>query len=133
MAKEFYFALSRRTVPAGPAIVELVNFGQDEHDLRIQRVGGAHIAGTPVVEPGDYYDLSITLLRDFKDQGLTGVEAYYGNYDARERHRWIQVADGRGLTCTGGSDWHGPADAHVQPGVDLPTERADALQQWLGL
>jgi plastocyanin len=61
VAKEFYFALSRRTVPAGPAIVELVNFGQDEHDLRIQRVGGAHIAGTPVVEPGDYYDLSITL------------------------------------------------------------------------
>jgi len=62
VAKEFYFALSRRSVPAGPAIVELVNFGQDEHDLRMQRVGGAHIAGTPIVEPGDYFDLSITLL-----------------------------------------------------------------------
>jgi len=61
VAKEFYFALSRRTVPAGPAIVELVNFGQDEHDLRMQRVGGAHIAGTPIVEPGDYYDMPITL------------------------------------------------------------------------
>ena len=61
VAKEFYFALSRRTVPAGPAIVEIVNFGQDEHDLRIQRVGGAHIAGSPVVEPGDYYDLPVAL------------------------------------------------------------------------
>jgi plastocyanin len=61
VAKEFYFALSRRTVPAGPAIVELVNFGEDEHDLRMQRVGGAHIAGTPVVEPGAYFDMPITL------------------------------------------------------------------------
>ena len=90
-------------------------------------------AAMSLAHPHLYDDLSITLLRDFKDQGLTGVEAYYGNYDARERQRWIQVADGRGLTCTGGSDWHGPQDAHVQPGVDLPPERADALQRWLGL
>jgi hypothetical protein len=62
VAKEFFFALSRRTIPAGPAIVELVNFGQDAHDLRLQRVGGAHVAGTPIVEPGAYYDLPITLL-----------------------------------------------------------------------
>jgi hypothetical protein len=62
VAKEFFFALSRRTVPAGPAIVELVNFGQDGHDLRMQRVGGAHVSGTPIVEPGAYYDLPITLL-----------------------------------------------------------------------
>ena len=62
VAQEFFFALSRHTVPAGPAIVELVNFGQDEHNLRIQRVGGAHIAGTPIVEPGAYYDMAITLL-----------------------------------------------------------------------
>ena len=62
VAKEFFFALSRHTLPAGPAIVELVNFGQDEHNLRMQRVGGAHVAGTPIVEPGAYYDMPITLL-----------------------------------------------------------------------
>jgi plastocyanin len=61
-AKEFYFSLSRQTVKAGPAIIELVNFGEDPHDLRLQRVGGAHIAGTPQVQPGDYYDLSVKLL-----------------------------------------------------------------------
>jgi hypothetical protein len=60
-AKEFYFALSRQTVAPGPAIIELVNFGEDPHDLRLQRVGGAHIAGTPQVQPGDYYDLKVTL------------------------------------------------------------------------
>jgi plastocyanin len=60
-AKEFYYVLSRRSVVAGPAIVELVNFGEDPHDLRLQRIGGAHIAGTPQVQPGDHYDLSLTL------------------------------------------------------------------------
>jgi plastocyanin len=61
-AKEFSFSLSRQTVAPGPAIVDLVNFGEDPHDLRLQRIGGAHIAGTPEVEPGDYYDLKVTLL-----------------------------------------------------------------------
>ena len=89
-------------------------------------------AAMALAHPHLYDDLSITLFRDFKAQGLTGVEAYYGNYDARERHRWIQVAEGRGLVCTGGSDWHGPEEAHVLPGIDLPAERADALQAWLG-
>jgi plastocyanin len=61
-AKEFYFSLSRHAVTAGPAIIELVNFGEDPHDLRVQRIGGAHIAGTPQVQPGAYYDLKLTLL-----------------------------------------------------------------------
>ena len=63
-AKEFYFVLSRHKVVAGPAIVELVNFGEDPHDLRIERVGGTHVYRTPVVQPGpaSYYDLSLSLL-----------------------------------------------------------------------
>jgi plastocyanin len=60
-AKEFYFVVSRHTVHAGPAIVELVNFGEDPHDLRLQRIGGAHVYTTPQVQPGDYYDLSLKL------------------------------------------------------------------------
>jgi hypothetical protein len=62
-AKEFYFVVSRRLVKHGPAIVELVNYGEDPHDLRIQRVGARHIAGTPEVQPDGYYDLNVTLLR----------------------------------------------------------------------
>ena len=60
-AKEFYFVLSRHAVVAGPAIVELVNFGEDPHDLRLQRIGGTRLYRTPQVEPGDHYDLSLTL------------------------------------------------------------------------
>jgi len=61
-AKEFFFALSRRTVVAGPAIVELVNFGEDPHDLRMERLGGGRLWKTPLVYPGAYYDLDATLV-----------------------------------------------------------------------
>jgi plastocyanin len=62
VAREFSFALSRLSVKAGPAIIELVNQGQDAHDLRMQRVGGAHVYGWPVVQPGAYADREYKLL-----------------------------------------------------------------------
>jgi hypothetical protein len=61
-AKEFFFSLSRQKVFAGAAIVELVNFGEDPHDLRLQRVGGGRIWKTPLVYPGAYYDLDAKLV-----------------------------------------------------------------------
>jgi plastocyanin len=56
-AQEFRFILSRTAVKAGPAIVELVNLGEDPHDLRLQRIGGAKTYATPIVAPGEHYDL----------------------------------------------------------------------------
>jgi uncharacterized cupredoxin-like copper-binding protein len=38
IAREFSLTLSRSTVAAGPAAIELDNFGQDPHDLRVERV-----------------------------------------------------------------------------------------------
>lgn len=61
-AKEFFFALSRHSVVAGPAIVELYNLGEDPHDLRLQRLGGGRLWKTPVVFPGNYKDLDVTLV-----------------------------------------------------------------------
>jgi plastocyanin len=62
VAMEFYYNLSRRTVTAGPAIVQLVDFGQDPHDLRMERVGGTRIYGTPIIQPGTLYNLKLDLL-----------------------------------------------------------------------
>jgi hypothetical protein len=61
VAMEYYFILSRHAVAAGPAIVQLVDFGQDPHDLRLQRVGGGRVYGAPVVQPGGIYDLDVDL------------------------------------------------------------------------
>jgi plastocyanin len=62
VAREFSFSLSRTRLPAGQAVIELANFGQDPHDLRLQRVGARHIAGTPVVAPGSRAELTVKLL-----------------------------------------------------------------------
>ncbi len=61
-AKEFYYTLSGRSVKAGPAIIQFVNYGEDPHDMRVERVGGTRIYGTPVMQPGSYYNLSVDLL-----------------------------------------------------------------------
>jgi len=60
-AKEFWYALSSRSVKPGPAIIQFVNFGQDPHDMRVQRVGSTKVYSVPIVQPGDHYDLHITL------------------------------------------------------------------------
>ena len=51
-ADEFRYALSRQSVESGPAIVELVNFGEDAHDLRLRRVGGTRTYRIGRVRPG---------------------------------------------------------------------------------
>ena len=61
-AKEFYYSLSRHKVAAGPAIIELVNFGEDPHDLRLERIGGGRVWKTPLVYPGAYFDLEAKLV-----------------------------------------------------------------------
>jgi hypothetical protein len=62
VAHEFSFALSRVTIKAGPAIVELDNQGEDAHDLRMQRVGGSRVYTWPTVLPGRYSDREYRLL-----------------------------------------------------------------------
>jgi plastocyanin len=56
-AQEFRYILSRTTITSGPAIVELVNFGEDPHDLRLRRIGGTKTYASPIVQPGEHYDL----------------------------------------------------------------------------
>ena len=60
-ANEFNLVLSRPKIKAGRAIIELVNFGEDDHDLRLRRVGGRKVWGTPVVRPGGRAILHVTL------------------------------------------------------------------------
>jgi len=61
VAKEYSFSLSRLKVKSGPAVVQLANFGQDPHDLRLQLRGSPHVAGIGDVAPGERADLSLRL------------------------------------------------------------------------
>jgi plastocyanin len=39
-AGEYWLTLSRLNVPAGYVKVEMVNYGEDPHDLKLRRIGG---------------------------------------------------------------------------------------------
>ncbi len=52
-ALEWEYRLSRTRVTAGPALVELVNLGEDEHDLRLRRARGTRTHRVGKVLPGE--------------------------------------------------------------------------------
>lgn len=118
-------AFARHLFDGGP--VDVPNKALSMADaIAAGRDAGAAMA---LAHPHLYDSLSFEMVREYE---LGGIEAFYGRYDARERKRWVELADERGLVCTAGSDWHGPDDADaVQPGVDVPDARADALLRWL--
>ncbi len=96
--------------------------------LALGRAAGAAMS---LAHPHLYDQLGVSLLRQHRDDGLRGVEAFYATYDVHERKRWLDIADELGLVCTGGSDWHGPEDASAQIGVDVPDDRSKQLCDWL--
>jgi hypothetical protein len=80
-ADEFRYALSRPAIRSGPAIVELVNYGEDEHDLRLRRVGGTRTYRIGTVRPSAVGTLEARLrpgrfvlwcsLADHRSRGMT--------------------------------------------------------------
>jgi hypothetical protein len=61
VAQEFRLSLSRRRVRAGTVVVELVDAGQDAHDLRLQRTGGGRVFSWPTLRPGGHLDRELKL------------------------------------------------------------------------
>ena len=61
-ADEFSYSLSRQSIKAGPAIVQLVNYGEDEHNLRLRRTGGTRVYRIGTVRPGGHGELEARFL-----------------------------------------------------------------------
>jgi hypothetical protein len=61
-ADEFRYTLSRQSIEAGPAILELVNYGEDVHDLRLRRAGGTRTYRIGRTRPGAIGELEARLL-----------------------------------------------------------------------
>ena len=60
-ALEFEYRLSRLSVRQGPVLIELVNYGEDEHDLVLRRVGGSRSWRLRKILPGQRATLSVRL------------------------------------------------------------------------
>lgn len=62
VATEFDFMLSRQSVKTGRVIVQLVNYGEDPHDLYVKRIAAtAKTFKTAEVLPQKYVDLNLRL------------------------------------------------------------------------
>ena len=62
-ADEFSLALSRPSLRAGPAIVQLVNYGEDEHDLALRRrAAGARTSRLRSTLPHEGRELELRLV-----------------------------------------------------------------------
>jgi len=61
VALEFHYRLSRVRVPAGPVRIELANFGQDEHNLVLRKVGTSKLYSVPSALPGQRKDVTVRL------------------------------------------------------------------------
>jgi hypothetical protein len=62
-AGDFWLVLSRQRVPAGPAVIELENGGEDVHDLRLQRIGGGPLLRVRELRPGRHASIETRLTR----------------------------------------------------------------------
>lgn len=83
IAKEYSFTLSRTEVPAGKVIVELANYGQDEHNLHAtEPAEGSEVGSLPNTLPGAHPDLTLnlrpgsyTLFCSLKEHEAKGMKA----------------------------------------------------------
>ena len=86
VALEFHYRLSRVRVPAGAVRIELANFGQDEHDLRLRRVGGSRVYHLPSALPCERETLNARLR-----PGLYRLKCTLADHAARGMHSKLRV------------------------------------------
>lgn len=89
-------SLSRVVVPGGRVRIELVNLGEDPHDLKLRRIGGRYTYTIPETLPGERSTKTLRLIR--------------GRYRV-----WCAVAGHR--------DWGMRATLRVVPGRSRPRPR----------
>jgi plastocyanin len=86
-AREWSLVLSRTTLAAGPAIVELQNFGEDAHNLRLERIDGTGAPlSVPLAESGERKSASGTLAA-----GTYKVYCALPGHDAQGMHATLEV------------------------------------------
>lgn len=81
VADEWRLSPSRSKIKPGKTRIEVVNMGEDDHDLRVARAGGGYRYDSDVIAPGERIELSFTAKRgtyklwcslaDHKAKGMT--------------------------------------------------------------
>ncbi len=105
-----------------PAYVERFRLGPAEAIAAAHAAGGAAVLAHPLTLGVEGGRLS-AVLEELSEQGLDGMEAYYGAYDPPTRRSLFELARRHGLVPSGGSDYHG----RFKPDVKLGIGRGDLV------
>jgi plastocyanin len=89
---ELSLLLSRTKVDPGPAVIEFRNVGEDDHDMKIKRVGHEREWGTGVLHSDEIESVELNLRRDSRyrlwcslQQGLHREEGMEATLRVRKR------------------------------------------------
>ncbi len=121
-------AFSRFLQDGGPGDVQVSRLSLAE-GLEMGLAAGARMS---LAHPHVHGKRTEEILREYKPQGLSGLEVYYGQYKSKSRKSWGALAEELDLVQTGGSDFHGEGLPQVPTlGVDVPDSVAKVLFEWL--
>ena len=93
--------------------------------------------GVPVVaHPGRFAGGAFVwdeAMKDLRDQGMEGLEAYYGEYAAAQQRSFTALAGKLGMVMSGGSDYHGRNKPAIRLGrgrgsLHVPDELLESLE-----
>jgi len=128
----FREAFTRFLRDGGPADVESKKLSLKEGLALGQSVGAKMSMAHPHVI--DKVDIVEAFYQEYKDEGLEGIEAWYGPYGKKQRKVWLCIAEKYDLIVTGGSDFHGAATPDIaRVGIEVPDLYTDKLLKWLKL
>ena len=94
--------------------------------------------GVPVVaHPGRFENGAFVwddAMKDLRDQGIEGIEAYYGEYAEAQQRSFTALAAKLGMAMSGGSDYHGANKPHIRLGrgkgsLKVPDQLLDDLEK----
>lgn len=81
----------------------------------IKRANGIAVLAHPKTLKCSNAELEL-IIKELKDKGLDGIEAYHSSHTREEINTYIHLANKYNLLISGGSDYHGPL---IKPKIEL--------------
>jgi len=116
VVKSFEEAFDRYLKKGAPAYVPKALLSPEEAISLVLKAGGVPVLAHPVTLKLDYYSLK-AYIKELKDRGLVGIEAYYTEHTEEFTQEVIKYAKEFGLITTGGSDFHGENKPDIKLGT----------------
>jgi predicted metal-dependent phosphoesterase TrpH len=130
MAESIYEAFEKYLSPGRPGFEPRPKRKVSQVVRLLREEGAVPVIAHPGLLKMDPEDLR-PLLKEWKDEGLMGLEAYHPAHLPAMTRTWDGLARKSGLLVTGGSDFHGQDGRHMDIGamlINWPTANEDVFK-----